>query len=201
MEAFLAFQEQEAEALGAKGASGVLSPKMFGNPFTYLPLKETVEMAIDAALHSSKSPPASVSQETTWYVLKITLNADQFLEAFKSGVLRSGMRGHPRRGAPVPGWRWYGEIPIGEFAHCWSVGTVPPLGIETWAEKVLTPKYQLKAFGRCAGCNRQGDPVWTSNHKFNYQDFCASCWNAFMMRAKDEANKPEDEEVAQDIVD
>ena len=59
--------------------TGRLSPGMFGASFDYLPLKDSLGSAIEAAMQSSKNIPQSAIEATVWLVLQVTLTAEQFV--------------------------------------------------------------------------------------------------------------------------
>jgi hypothetical protein len=63
--------------------------------------------------------------------------------------------------------------------------TVPPMGIDAWADYQLST-YIAKSSRTCAGCGKNGKPTWAWGPKS--QDFCAVCWHKGMYERFQKAN-------------
>jgi hypothetical protein len=78
--------------------------------------------------------------------------------------------------------------------------SLPAMGVETWAEKTIMHRYQLKVKSVCCCCKKSG-AVWVD---FESKEYCASCWNTFFMgvqaKAKDDEMAMEEKagELAED---
>ena len=178
MKAFLAMKEKvalEASTVGKLVASD-LSDKC-----RYLPLKESVELAVGRAMDRASAQNAEdgdlcAKEPTTIYILEITLSSDQALGYFQEETLR--------RNAKSGGWEWVGELPLGTFSHSWAAITIAPLGISSWAERRLDKSYKKQLGGMCSQCRSVGTVWQPRKRKYNDDDFCSECWHAFVQERR-----------------
>ena len=175
LEAYMAFDEQDAWKV--QNASK-LEPMMFGQPFKYVPLKDSPESACETMMRSTKCSPLIATEESEWYVLKITFSAEQVCEAFKEGRVTNAYAKSPHT------WRWYGDITLGEVAFEWFKLSIAPIGLQAWADKVLRSWYPFGESCACAGCGAAGVPTWVPCPEPGDKDYCASCWHGFFLEAR-----------------
>ena len=105
MEGFVAIPAEEAHALEE---SGVLKASMFGYsyPGRYIPLKESHQAALHAAMQSSAAQDRSAAgMAVSYFVLKMTFNHEQMIEHITSETLT--------RDKQHQGWRWWGDLRMG----------------------------------------------------------------------------------------
>merc|ERR1712157_609050 len=126
---------------------------MGGPPFKWIALTDTPEGALDKVFFSPKSRPEAAHNPTEWLIVKIVLNAEQVVDAFKGNKLMRCPGGtYPKE---IAGWRFYGDLALGGkkgVAFEWLRLTLAPMGLAQWAEKVPSTRYTLRAFGTCSGC-------------------------------------------------
>jgi len=172
---YIAFNEEDASILDRTGS---VPPEIF--PWgTHVELEVSAETAIAKALGQRTSTATrAATQDTVWYILEVSFHKECVAEAFSRGLLHwsGGMKQ----------LEWYlplalhGESAPGVCFPCaWSRVTIAPTGVQCWASRVLDGELKLRtsAAGTCAGCLHEGD-LWHGTRFFNYQGYCASCWNA-----------------------
>ena len=123
----------------------------------------------------------------------MVLSAEQCVEAFKAGRLtRSFQRPIP------PGWRFYGDIELGEGnVFEWVRCTIAPIGLTPWAEKTLSTWFVILPAGNCKDCGVCNTVTWRASKK--QQDYCAACWNSFCLHSAEEVEEaPVDMAVKED---
>ena len=172
LEAYLAFDEHDAWKLRI---ATKLEPRMFGQPFQYVPLKDSFVSACETMMRSTKCSPLIATEEFELLCLKIKFSAEQVCEAFKLG----------RVYAKSPHtWRWYGDITLGEVAFTWFQLSIAPIGLQAWADKVLRSWYRFGTSGSCAGCGAEGVPTWVCRPEPGCKDYCAPCWHGFFLEER-----------------
>ena len=160
--------------------AGMVDCAIFAPPGRYVPLKDSVKLALEAALKAWTMRHAEAAlAPSTWSVLKVTTTAQQLQQSVENKEIS--------RDAKHGGWQWYGNLPLKTFSVDWSPGKLPPLGVDGWAE--LTPWLQAQPrrqdpTTRCAECGAQGVMVWSAWWKQSdwcKEDYCASCWHKFKL--------------------
>ena len=158
--------------------AGALTPELFGDcgwiPFTYSAHDAVVKAIIDAQIS-----PQCATHPTTWYVLQITLSKEQFLNAFKSGLVKHVT-------SPAMGWRWYDEMELSNVSCQWMRMTIAPIGLGEWADKTLNTK-AWASNGCCRGCGKEDLPTWRAGKQLCCYEFCAQCWNNFCVEMDEKA--------------
>ena len=175
LEAYLAFDEHDAWKVHI---ATKLEPTMFGQPFQYVPLKDSLESACETMMRSTKCSPLIATEESEWLFLKITFSAEQVCEAFKEGRVTNAYAKSPHT------WRWYGDITLGEVAFTWFQLSIAPIGLQAWADKVLRSWYRFGTSGSCAGCGAEGVPTWVCRPEPGCKDYCAPCWHGFFLEER-----------------
>ena len=169
---YAAFTEPRAKAVDELRR---LHPAIFGQPKKWIPFADTVECALDKAMTSSRGNPQIATAATQWCVLRVTLAAEECVQAFCAGLIHKTY--HGPAGAVQPGWRYYGELQLGVGnAYEWMQVTLAPVGVDQWAEKALTTHYKRHHDSCCKGCLAAPVTTWTASKAHAQNLFCATCW-------------------------
>ena len=169
---YVAFTEARAKAVDEIGK---VHPSIFGSPKRWIPFADTVEHALDKAMTSSRGNPQTATEATQWCVLRVTLAAEECVQAFCAGLIHKTY--HGPAGAPQPGWRYYGEMSLGVgHAYEWLQVTLAPVGVDQWAEKALTTHYKRQPDSCCKGCLAAPVTAWIASKSHAQHLFCAMCW-------------------------
>ena len=169
---YAAFTESRAKEIDSLGR---LNPTEFGPPKKWIPFADSVEVALDKVMTSSRGNPHIATEPTQWYVLRVTLAAEGCVQAFCAGLIQKS--NHGPAGVVQPGWRYYGELQLGcGNSYEWMHITLAPVGVETWAEKALTTHYKRHSDSCCKGCLAAHVTAWTASKAHSHGLFCAICW-------------------------
>ena len=163
MQAYIAMPE--AQALEVDVAKNMTCASLsLPRNLNYLPLKDTNELAVDAAISGHAMLLPMATDVTVWYILEITVPEQTAFKMVQDGLLvRDLGRG---------GWRLFGNLDFSAFAHQWYKASLPPMGVEAWSEKTLMPRFRVRINSVCCICHKSG-PVW--------RNYCAGCWIQFCM--------------------
>ena len=132
LEGYVAFQAERASKVEEEGA---LKRNMFGAPFQCVPFADTITDSITKALSGKVTCPQAANNATEWWVLKVMMSPEQVLTAFQEGLLG-------KINGDTPGWRYYGDMPLNAFSIEWLRISVGPVGVEKWADTVLSRSYE-----------------------------------------------------------
>ena len=172
---YAAFDKTKAQTICS---AGKVSPQHFGSPFQWIPLADTAEGSIQKVFFSRDMDAEAVTMPKDWYILKVELSPEQLLEAFKNNkIMRTPKGSYPKQ---IAGWRFYDDIAFSgenQVVHEWYGVILPAMGLEQWADKALTGRYELRLCGTCSECGVGGAVTWS--HKSC--EYCAGCWNIFMI--------------------
>ena len=191
---YICLNLEDAECAELKG---MVSPDLFDKP--YVPLSQTQDQAVNKAIWTPTVTTAveAATQTTRWVLLVVTIPHDQINEYFWAHILKWEYYGRDlhfwaplrlRTGEILPHEAWK-PPPRGVAAlrleTVWQEIAVPPLGLDAWANHVLTWYYNLPVTAEtandvCRGCGHMGR-LWTSTHDFQRQPFCAECWKQFIL--------------------
>ncbi len=153
---------------------GVLKPKMFGAPFKYVPFVDTITNSITKALITC---PQAANNATDWYILKVMMSPEQVLTAFQEGLLGKII-------GDTPGWRYYGDMPLNAFSIELLHISIGPVGVEMWADNVLSCGHEHRTKGVCTGCSASCS-TWLASVRYDHKEYCASCWHKYVMKKKE----------------
>ena len=107
--------------------------------------------------------PELATTKYVWWVLRVGLTTETFVQAFMDGRIRRITSDH----FAGPGWRYTGELKLnsnsnssdGDVDTEWFQAKLGPLGITTWADKILHHTCKIGG-GACTGCGDVGTKVW-----------------------------------------
>ena len=176
MEMYLALTKEQAFE---SERAAVVDCGIFAPPGRYVPLKNSMELAVEAALKAWTMRAEAATAPSSWFVLEVTTSVEQVEQSVKNNeISKDAKRG---------GWRWHGNLPLKIFSVDWSSGNLAPLGVEGWAAR--TPWLQARTHRqdpttRCAECGVEGDEVWSAwwlQSDWCKQDYCARCWHNFKL--------------------
>jgi hypothetical protein len=157
----------------------VIASELF--PKNYIPLKRTPEEAVKSALYVNvqQAMEAAVAP-TIWWVLEVTLDAEQLCQLFLADTLRHA---RDRNG---PGcFSFHGPLRLRNTAH-FTVRRVVirATGLEKWARFFLKPSQrclQAYANSRCASC--RAPIVRRTASNFHERQWCIECWHSYCWSA------------------
>jgi hypothetical protein len=176
VKAYIAMNSTDGECANILGAV----PGCLLGPCDFVPLTETHEHAITAALRSNILEAYKAANEhITWSILEIKWTTISTLHMVTSGLMTRQL--HPE----YPGWRICGGITTSECAG-WSVTEVTkePLGMDMWAELFLD-KLQ-RSYGRCSSidnkCKDREGTLYKGKcaTKEPQRAYYANCWNSYL---------------------
>ena len=165
----------------------LVQPMQLGK-WAYIPLKCSPDVAIEGSLRNwTVGTPQMVTKHTTWVVLHVTFSPIQCLHLFKERILTNPFIGN------TPGYRYYGHLDLNIYDHSWQLVSVPPTGLDVWADLYLMENY-TKEWGQCGACDKIGD-VWDTTGGGISESTCAMCsWIAVLQsaikRQTDKCGKP-----------
>jgi hypothetical protein len=153
----------------------VIASELFS--MNYIPLKRTPEEAVQSALcvRVQQAMKAAVAP-TEWWVLEVTLDAEQLCQLFLADTLRHA---RDRNG---PGcFSFHGPLRLRNTAH-FTVRrmVIRSTGLEKWARFFLKPSnrcLQAYANSRCASC--RAPTVRRTASNFHGRQWCIECWHSF----------------------
>ena len=158
MQVFVATHEQRAFEIDA---AKMLTLASLGLPqhIKYLPLKETRDAALDAAITGNALLMPMARRVTVWRILEVHVP--------EATAFQMVHRGEMVRQLAPRAWRLYGDLDYSGFTHCWCGTTRPPVGVVAWAQNTLMPRFQVSLTGTCCRCQKRG-AVW--------REHCGDCW-------------------------
>ena len=133
------------------------------NHIQYLPLKETQERAVDAAMTGNAMMIPMAREVTVWKILEINVPEAAAFQMVQNGKL---VRDINRKC-----WRFSGNLDYGSFSHQWYEVTLAPMGVDAWTKKTLMPTFRVTENAVCCKCQKQG-AVWRMH--------CGDCWLDFL---------------------
>ena len=145
--------------------NGCLTHSLLGTH--WLPMKESKEAAVYRAVQGTAISGMIAVEPMIFYVLEVALSGSQALAMFQEQKLV--------RVKKTQGWQWNCELTLNLYEHHWSKCTVPPMGIDAWADFTLAHDHIGKSSATCAQCGATGKTTWAS-HGQNSKDFCGPCW-------------------------
>ena len=119
----------------------------------------------------------AVHNSSTWWVFKIMLDANDFGNFVRAGVLEFWNK---NKGV----WRWWGDIDMKMVKFCWCMtSTQFPLDLDTWAAKMLSQYKRVILDDRvgCDGCDMKTNAFWQGTHDFTNRRYCVRCWFNYLM--------------------
>jgi hypothetical protein len=156
----------------------VIASELFSN---YIPLKRTPEEAVQSALYVrvQQAMKAAVAP-TEWWVLEVTLDAEQLCQLFLADTLR-----HARDRNGPDCFSFHGPLRLCNTAH-FTVRRVVirSTGLEKWARFFLKPSHrcmQAYANSRCTSC--RAPVVRRTASNFYERQWCIECWHSFCWSA------------------
>eukprot|EP00440_Ansanella_granifera_P035039 gb/GFBE01038004.1/.p1 GENE.gb/GFBE01038004.1/~~gb/GFBE01038004.1/.p1 ORF type:complete len:192 (+),score=61.88 gb/GFBE01038004.1/:1-576(+) len=182
MEAYLVLVESQAFAADSTGKLSAAT-LAFPKKVRFVALKETQEHALNTAMEHNAAKGLIANSDTEWFVLKVTFSADEVVALFQAGTLI--------RDIPRGGWRHYGELDLKSFQHEWAQVKIGPIGMQAWADMILSKRYQVKICGECSGCKTAG-VTWVGGKAWNTEEYCVNCWHSYFASKYAE---PEEEEA------
>ena len=133
------------------------------NHIQYLPLKETQERAVDAAMTGNAMMIPMARELTVWKILEINVPEAAALQMVQNGKLVRDINRN--------GWRFFGNLDYGSFSHQWYEVTLAPMGVDAWTKKTLMPTFRVIENAVCCQCQKQG--AVRRMH-------CGDCWLDFL---------------------
>ena len=144
-------------------------------PVNYLPLRDSIEWAIESGMRGATKQAAQAAvQETVWWVVEVSLPA-------------SAAVGDISRARDHKGWRLFQPLCLSSPHAKWAQHRVPASGLENWASWSLwhLPVVQ----GHDAVCSAQHDStnhhdgkLWAASASQLQKPYCAECWNMYFQR-------------------
>lgn len=178
VKASIAFPADEVQSWNSPMVS--IEPAWFGGKScgNFVPLKSSPEQAIKAALEADvffHTAAKAATEVTEWYILTLTLNPNDLMQAWTTGVLHWSSH--------MSGIEWWTPLQadgIGELE--WHRSKLGPIGLGSWSYTTCLKKLKLPSSpaGLCGGCNKSDVPLWTATPKFAQISYCAECWNDFI---------------------
>ena len=134
-------------------AKKALSVSSLGLPshVKYLPLKNSEELALQAAFKGNGMEVPIARDPSLWNILGVHVPQSAAFEMVQAGNLIRDVNGG--------GWRLYAELNYSAFSPQWSQVTLPPMGVAAWSEMTLMPSFRTFPHGSCCQCNKKG-AVW-----------------------------------------
>ena len=129
----------------------------------YLPLKDTQECALDAAMAGNAIMIPMAREVTVWEILEVHVPKAAAFQMVQHGQLVRDIKRH--------GWRFFDNLDYGCFSHQWYKVTLAPVGVDIWTQKALTPTFHVTENAVCHLCQKQG-AVWRKH--------CGDCWLDFL---------------------
>ena len=133
------------------------------NHIQYLPLKETQERAVDAAMTGNAMMIPMARELNVWKILEINVPEAAAFQMVQNGKLVRDINRN--------GWRLFGNLDYGSFSHQWYEATLAPMGVDAWTKKTLMPTFRVTENAVCCQCQKQG-AVWRMH--------CGDCWLDFL---------------------
>ena len=127
------------------------------------PLKDTADLAADAAVQANAWNVTTARNVTVWNILQIQVPTSSAFQLVQTGSLA--------RHVPGLGWFLKGVLDYSEFTHCWSEFSLAPMGVEAWAKTYLMPTFRTIPDHACDQCHKKG-AVWRMH--------CAECWITYL---------------------
>jgi hypothetical protein len=168
---FLAFGEADAQTLHFD-RDCIILPELFNEgKSSYIPVKNTSDEALEAALCANLMQPMRAAMEaTTWHVLEVSFDALHIAATWKDRILK-----HTRNDEI----RFYGPLRLSEVAKfCVHKTVVPATGLEKWAARFMR-KVEASFDGTCETCHTRGlvgKARDTSTDNRFKQAWCLPCW-------------------------
>jgi hypothetical protein len=184
----------EAQAFKVDKAKKVVHASL-GLPqnIRYISIKDTMERAIEASVTGNAMKLPVATEVTVWNILQVCMPEQAAFKMVQDGLLIRDLN----RG----GWRLFDDLDFGTLEHQWIGVSLPPMGIEAWAEKTLMPCFQVKINSVCLNCKQSG-AGWLRGKAFQSEEYyCARCWNSFYMSLQAKANEEVAMEEAGEVVE
>ena len=169
MQVYIAMPEEAAWRVDGTQEITLASLMTLPNNIKYLPLKETREHALDAAMTGSAMTLPIAREITVWKILEINMPRATAFQMVQDGKL---VRDINRKG-----WRLFDNLEFGSFSPQWWEVTVAPIGVYAWTERALMPKFQV-SHQACSRCQKQTAV---------YRMHCGDCWLDWLKETQAEA--------------
>ena len=188
MDMFLVLTETQAYKIACAGYEvdcAMFAPLGNSAPQgNYVPLKDSQELAMEAALHAWTLPLEAAKRSSSWLVLKLTASQEQVLQMVTKGKIK--------RDTQRSGWPWEGNLPLAAFSWSCDFYGIAPLGMAGWAER--SPWLRARPLRQppstlCAECGAKDVNVWSAPPQSDWakQDYCVRCWYNFALKANNPA--------------
>ena len=126
----------------------------------YVPLKDTKEHALDAAIKAKgMEHPLMARNWTTWSVIELRLPESTAFQMVSAGDLQ--------RFLPGNGWKLFTELDYTDLSAIWEPVHLPPMGMHAWTQLILMPEFKTLPNESCIRCYKRG-AAWRS--------YCGDCW-------------------------
>jgi hypothetical protein len=128
----------------------------------YVPLKDTKEHALDAAVKAKGMDlPGMARTWTKWSVIELWVPESTAFEMVSAGNLQ--------RDLSANGWKLFAELDYTDFSATWEPVHSPPMGTAAWTQLNLMPSFRTLPNEQCIRirCNKRG-AVW--------RGYCGDCW-------------------------
>ena len=164
MQVHIAMPPAKAAIVDAKKA---LSVSSLGLPshVKYLPLKNSEELALQAAIKGNGMQVPIARDPSSWNILGVHVPQSAAFEMVQAGTLIRDPNGR--------GWQLFAELTYSAFSPQWSQVTLPPMGVAAWSEMTLMPSFRTFPHESCCQCNKRGS-VWRRH--------CGDCWLDFLQQ-------------------
>jgi len=162
MQVYIAMPDDKASSVDeAKNLTG--GALGLPNHIHYLPLKDSLECALDTSMTGNAMVIPMAREVTVWKILELNVAEAAALQMVQSGKLVRDINRN--------GWRFFGNLDYGSFSHQWYEVTLPSMGVDSWSKKFLMPTFRVTENAVCCQCHKQ-TAVW--------REHCGDCWLDFL---------------------
>jgi hypothetical protein len=132
----------------------------------YVPLKDTKEHALDAAIKAKGMDlPGMARTWTKWSVIELWVPESTAFEMVSAGKLQ--------RYLAANGWKLFAELDYTDFEATWYPIHSPPMGTAAWTQLNLMPSFKTLPNEQCICCDKKG-AVW--------RRYCGDCWLDYLQK-------------------